>query len=622
MAHPPSKRRAGSGPRRALLALLAAPLAPACAGPDAEEASSALAADFAAAAREAGVPPRLLLSVSYNLTRWDHHGGAPSAGGGYGLMHLTSVPGAAEPALHTLEEAASLLGVEPASLKRDRRQNLRGGAALLAARARALAVPEGAAAEDYYGAVLRLSGAEGPAARAFADAVYGTLRSGAERSIGGEAVVLGPAATLLPPPAPASLSGPAECPEGVDCDVVPAGYAETPARGGYGNYDLASRPADGVSIRYIIIHDTETSYAGTLRIFQDPNTHASAHYVVRSADGHIAQMVATKDVAWHAGNWYINAHSIGIEHEGVAIEGASWYGEVFYQASARLTRYLAQRFDIPIDRAHIFGHDNVPGPTPTNQAGMHWDPGPFWDWDHYMELLGEAPPAPPPARGGGAPEPDVVAIRPPFADNKPPMTYCYATGMPACRDVPLQPASFVPLRRAPSEDAPMINNRYIGSDPSRANNWGSKAVAGQRFHVLGRAGDWTGIDYDGQGAWFYDPPLRPGSAHRRNSVPAAGALVAPRADRPSIPVYGRAYPEAAAFGMGPPNPQSVIPIDTLRPGQVYVAMDLVRSDYYWAPTFAPDDSTHLLVRGADSYYLIFYNHRMGYVREADVERLR
>src|SRR5688572_23582600 len=46
---------------------------------------------FAAAAREFGVPESVLLAVSYNLSRWEQHGSAPSFAGGYGLMHLTDV---------------------------------------------------------------------------------------------------------------------------------------------------------------------------------------------------------------------------------------------------------------------------------------------------------------------------------------------------------------------------------------------------------------------------------------------------------------------------------------------------------------------------------------------------
>ena len=50
-------------------------------------------------------------------------------------------------------------------------------------------------------------------------------------------------------------------------------------------------------------------------LVQDP-TYVSWNYSLRSTDGHIAQHVKAKDVAWHAGNWYVNAKSIGLEHEG------------------------------------------------------------------------------------------------------------------------------------------------------------------------------------------------------------------------------------------------------------------------------------------------------------------
>lgn len=55
-------------------------------------------------------------------------------------------------------------------------------------------------------------------------------------------------------------------------------------------------------------------------------------------------------------------------------------------------RFLADRYQIPLDRAHILGHEEVPGGSMARQKSMHWDPGPFWDWDHYMRLVrGEDP---------------------------------------------------------------------------------------------------------------------------------------------------------------------------------------------------------------------------------------
>ncbi|MDQ3825808.1 MAG: N-acetylmuramoyl-L-alanine amidase, partial [Actinomycetota bacterium] len=95
------------------------------------------------------------------------------------------------------------------------------------------------------------------------------------------------------------------------------------------------------------------SYDSAIAAFQDPHRRVSAHYVIRSSDGQVTQLVHTKDVAFHAGNYWFNMHSLGIEHEGVMVDGARWYTEQMYQASARLVRYLAARYHIPLDREHI-----------------------------------------------------------------------------------------------------------------------------------------------------------------------------------------------------------------------------------------------------------------------------
>ncbi|HUZ24687.1 MAG TPA: hypothetical protein VMV07_13085 [Streptosporangiaceae bacterium] len=29
----------------------------------------------------------------------------------------------------------------------------------------------------------------------------------------------------------------------------------------------------------------------------------------------------------------------------------------------------------------------MPGPTDFFTAAQHWDPGPFWNWDHFMTLV-------------------------------------------------------------------------------------------------------------------------------------------------------------------------------------------------------------------------------------------
>src|SRR3954468_8219418 len=181
----------------------------------------------------------------------------------------------------------------------------------------------------------------------------------------------------------------AECPPGLKCQFLPAAYAQNSSDpGDYGNYDLADRPADGLAIRYVVVHDTEVLYDPTLAEFQNSHAYVSSHYVIRFRDGLVTQMVPTKDVAWHAGNWYVNTHSVGIENEGFALDLSDWFTPRLYHSLARLTRYQAQRFGFPLDRAHVVGHDQVPGPTGAFQAGMHWDPGLFFDWSHFMALVG------------------------------------------------------------------------------------------------------------------------------------------------------------------------------------------------------------------------------------------
>ncbi|MFI2435339.1 N-acetylmuramoyl-L-alanine amidase [Streptomyces sp. NPDC018693] len=147
------------------------------------------------------------------------------------------------------------------------------------------------------------------------------------------------------------------------------------------NYTAADRPVEH-PVDLVIVHVTQTAYAGTLAIFQNPKKDVSAHYVVRSSDGHVAQCVREADIAWHAGNWDYNTRSIGIEHEGW-VDRPAYFTDVLYERSARLTASICDRYGIPKDRAHIIGHHEVPGTD-------HTDPGPDWDWARYIRLVNGA----------------------------------------------------------------------------------------------------------------------------------------------------------------------------------------------------------------------------------------
>jgi N-acetyl-anhydromuramyl-L-alanine amidase AmpD len=595
---------------------------------------------FAAAARTYGVPSDVLLGVSYMESRWDDYGAKPSTTGGYGPMHLTNVKlpdmsqakgdGTtvavdASETLRTAHRAADLTGLSVARLTSDDAANICGGAALLASYQRELAKPTGAASTvaDWYDAVARYSWAPDAKAQAtFADRVFATIKNGASRTTNdGQRLRLDAHPALKVPAArDASRMAPARsnihCPEVLNCEWIPAPYEQYgPTVSDYGNHDLADRPRD-LSIDYIIIHDTETSYDGTIALVTDP-TYVSWQYTLRSSDGHIAQHVEPENVAWHAGNWYVNMHSIGLEHEGFAADGAAWYTEAMYQTSAKLVRYLARKHDIPLDRAHIIGHDQVPSILPANIPLMHWDPGPYWDWEHYFDLL-RAPIGgdKDSTRGKNIKRGDVVTVRPGFEGNEQLITDCDGPGT-TCEP---QGSNFVYLHQAPYASAPLVKDVGLRPDGSESttqvSDIGPRVAAGQELVVAGKAGPWLGVWYLGDIGWLYSPRFDPAVV----KTPGRDQTVSPRGGD-EAPVYGRAYPEAEAYEGTDVPVQSVVPLPyTIKPGQRYVLADSsIDTNYYRATTYdgsSPGDWT--VVEGDVRYYLIYFGHRMFYVQADDV----
>ncbi|MFJ8129119.1 N-acetylmuramoyl-L-alanine amidase [Streptomyces hydrogenans] len=617
------------------------------AGADVPVADS-LQRQFAAAAERHGVPESVLLAVSYLQSRWDGHAGAPSVTGGYGPMHLTdtatalarSVPHHSEdgedargddsrpgragagaavdppapeelPArLRTLERASSLSGIPAEELRSSTAANIEGGAALLAAAQREAGRAPSADPADWYGAVARYSGADDTAtAAAYADDVFDVIRTGEARvTDSGQRVAL-PAAPAVAPDTGqvatlglrAPARGPVECPTTVACEWIPAPYEEF-GDGDYGNHDKADRPVSQ-KIDYIVVHDTEATWDVTLKLVQDP-TYVSWQYSLRSSDGHVAQHLPLKDVGWHAGNWYVNAKSVGLEHEGFLTAPDSWYTEAMYRSSARLVRYLAKRYDIPLDRQHVIGHDNVPGTVTSSIRGMHTDPGPYWDWAHYFRLLGR------PLTPSAGPRAGVVTIRPEYGGNRPVYTGC-ATAGEACAP---HGSGAVRLHTAPGADAPLVKDiglRPGGQDSTTGvNDTGARATTGQSYAVAERRGDWTAIWYLGQKAWFHNPAAEP------TAVGARGLVLTPREGLAEVPVYGRAYPEASAYPAGVPV-QAVSPLPyRLLAGQTYVVGHRTPGEYYYAPVF--DSTNHRVVRGQEEYYQIQFGHRIAFVKAADV----
>jgi N-acetyl-anhydromuramyl-L-alanine amidase AmpD len=152
------------------------------------------------------------------------------------------------------------------------------------------------------------------------------------------------------------------------------------------NYTVANRPYS-IRIDKIVIHVAQGSWSGTLNWFTNPNAQASAHYTVSSRYGLVGQSVLEKNIAWHAGWWRYNQTSIGIEHEGY-ISNPGYFTNAMYRSSAKLSAYLSRKYGIPVDRYHIIGHNEVPGCSGSGGgAGCHTDPGGYWNWTKYMNLV-------------------------------------------------------------------------------------------------------------------------------------------------------------------------------------------------------------------------------------------
>ncbi len=167
------------------------------------------------------------------------------------------------------------------------------------------------------------------------------------------------------------------------------------------NFGMRTNPVSGV-----VIHYTEGSYAGCISWFKNCDAQVSAHYVIRSSDGQVTQMVREADKAWHARS--ANAYTIGIEHEAYG-DIASYFTEAMYKSSADLVRNICSRYET-IDGHRTFYRDTLDSGVLLNNGvhslggesactkirghqhypdQSHTDPGPYWDWNYYYKLINQ-----------------------------------------------------------------------------------------------------------------------------------------------------------------------------------------------------------------------------------------
>ncbi len=166
------------------------------------------------------------------------------------------------------------------------------------------------------------------------------------------------------------------------------------------NYSVGRSAA----VSAVTIHFVQGSYAGCISWFQNCAASVSAHYVVRSSDGQITQMVLESNTGWHVGNQ--NSYTVGIEHEGY-VSQPSWYTVAMYQSSAALSADICASHGIDPGRTGYwpwmpttyYNASSIPGSCTHVKGHMHYpnqshtDPGQYWDWEYYYKLINPAPAA-------------------------------------------------------------------------------------------------------------------------------------------------------------------------------------------------------------------------------------
>lgn len=302
----------------------------------------------------------------------------------------------------SLARGAELLDVEPRALVEDLELGTRAGARVLSELGHQDAVSPSARAgapeamAEWASAVERLSGHKTTEQRvSYRARVFRTLRFGGPiAGPHGEVIDLLPNESI---PLSLTLEPPPSLPSGTP-EYALAEWIETSCVDKCNT--SRTQPID-----MIAVHDTEGGWEASVATLQnDPGK--SVHYIIDADGSRIAQFIPESYDGWHVGNSLYNNRMVGIEHVGFA--DVDDYQASLYQASALLVKDIAARHAIPLDRSHIVAHQEVPDgvnipqsspPCPDspgtcidsgNYGGFshHTDPGVYWEWCQYMELVG------------------------------------------------------------------------------------------------------------------------------------------------------------------------------------------------------------------------------------------
>ena len=329
---------------------------------------------FAAAGERHDVPPALLKSLSFSMTRYENVQGEAefeAAPARVGVMGLST---------RALGDAARLAGVSVEAAKTDPAANIDAAAALLSARATQLHIDRTSlrAWAPVLGDFAELTDVQARAAFVQGD-VFATLTLGVGRL--GDGLALD---SLR-----ADIGDYASTSQALDRapDYGSAVWRPSP------NFDSRG----GATPKFVVIHSCEGTYASCWSWLDDTASGVSAHYVVNPTGTEISQLVRESDRAWHIGATYdcanngnqmcdlngqgSNAYSVGIEHGGFATQ-TSW-PTAQIDASAKLVCSISRNWNIPRDRYHVVAHAQL---QPYNRT----DPGAAWPWSSYLTKINSA----------------------------------------------------------------------------------------------------------------------------------------------------------------------------------------------------------------------------------------
>jgi hypothetical protein len=320
---------------------------------------------FDEAAQRHGVPSDLLRaigSVASGFAMLD--GGQDASVAKHGWMGLSAPQ---------VELGAELAELRPSDVRDERTANVLAAAAVLAD-LRDLLAPEAEPTmpgADWWHVVAEYSELDEPwMADAWTAEVFATMQRGlvaATSQLDAEYVVIAPMAIpglasldVLPPPLGAELP---------DAPSV-ARLLESPNR--------VDRAAGTGSIQRVVLHAVEGAWIDGIATSLDPSSGWSAHYVVRRSDGEVTQLVRDGKAALHSGSSAHDGDTIAIAIGGGSDSPGSWTPAAL-EASAWLAAWLVQRHDIPIDRDHFVGHDELDGGAP--------HPGDYFPWSAWLDAV-------------------------------------------------------------------------------------------------------------------------------------------------------------------------------------------------------------------------------------------